>query len=28
MCWALKRALSHEGFQVVTTTRGLQGIDL
>ncbi|EGW37538.1 response regulator [Desulfosporosinus sp. OT] len=28
MCWALERALSHEGYQVVTTTRGLQGIEL
>lgn len=28
MCWALERALSHEGYQVVTATRGLQGIDL
>lgn len=28
MCWALERALSHEGYQVVTTTRGLHGIDL
>ncbi|EGW39540.1 sigma-54 dependent transcriptional regulator [Desulfosporosinus sp. OT] len=27
MCWALDRALSHEGYQVVTATRGLQGID-
>ena len=28
MCWALERALSYEGYQVVTATRGLQGIDL
>jgi len=28
MCWALERALSHEGYQVITATRGLQGIDL
>ena len=28
MCWALERALSHEGYQVVTATRGLQGVDL
>ncbi|TGE31549.1 sigma-54 dependent transcriptional regulator [Desulfosporosinus sp. Sb-LF] len=28
MCWALERALSHEGYQVATATRGLQGIDL
>lgn len=28
MCWALERALSHEGYQVVTATRGLQGIEL
>ncbi|KUO72273.1 MAG: Fis family transcriptional regulator [Desulfosporosinus sp. BRH_c37] len=28
MCWALDRALSHEGYQVVTATRGLKGIDL
>lgn len=28
MCWALERALSHEGYQVVTATRGLQGITL
>ncbi len=28
MCWALDRALSHEGYQVVTATRGLQGITL
>ncbi|ODA39273.1 sigma-54 dependent transcriptional regulator [Desulfosporosinus sp. BG] len=28
MCWALERALSHEGYHVVTTTRGLQGIEL
>ncbi|HEY8909610.1 MAG TPA: sigma-54 dependent transcriptional regulator [Desulfosporosinus sp.] len=28
MCWALERALSHEDYQVVTATRGLQGIDL
>lgn len=28
MCWALERALSHEGYQVVTATRGLEGIDL
>ena len=28
MCWALERALSHEGYQVVTATRGLQGIKL
>ena len=27
MCWALERALSHEGYQVVTATRGLEGID-
>jgi two-component system NtrC family response regulator len=26
MCWALERALSHEGYQVATATRGLQGI--
>lgn len=28
MCWALDRALSHEGYQVITATRGLQGITL
>ena len=28
MCWALERALSQEGYQVTTATRGLQGIDL
>lgn len=28
MCWALERALSHEGYQVVTATRGLEGIHL
>ena len=28
MCWALERALSQEGYQVVTATRGLRGIDL
>ncbi|WP_407311231.1 sigma-54-dependent transcriptional regulator [Desulfosporosinus sp. SB140] len=28
MCWALERALSHEGYQVLTATRGLQGIKL
>jgi len=28
MCWALDRALSHEGYQVVTTTKGLQGVTL
>ena len=28
MCWALDRALSNEGYQVVTATRGLQGIAL
>ena len=28
MCWALERALSQEGYQVATATRGLQGIDL
>ncbi|MDR3601082.1 MAG: sigma-54 dependent transcriptional regulator [Desulfosporosinus sp.] len=28
MCWALERALSHENYQVVTATRGLQGIEL
>ena len=28
MCWALERALNHEGYQVVTATRGLQGIEL
>ena len=28
MCWALERALSHEGYQVSTATRGLLGIDL
>ena len=28
MCWALKRAFNHKGYQVVTTTSGLQGIDL
>lgn len=28
MCWALERALSHEGYQVVTATRGLQGVKL
>ncbi|MDP4126331.1 MAG: sigma-54 dependent transcriptional regulator [Bacillota bacterium] len=28
MCWALDRALSHEGYQVITATRGLKGIDL
>lgn len=28
MCWALERALSHEGYQVITATRGLQGICL
>ena len=28
MCWALDRALSGEGYQVVTATRGLQGIAL
>jgi len=28
MCWALDRALSYEGYQVITATRGLQGIDL
>ncbi|MHB8132019.1 MAG: sigma-54-dependent transcriptional regulator, partial [Mobilitalea sp.] len=28
MCWALERALSHEGYQVVTATRGLQGIEM
>jgi len=28
MCWALERALSHEGYQVSTATRGLQGIEM
>jgi len=28
MCWALERALSQEGYQVVTATRGLPGIEL
>ncbi|AEF93445.1 two component, sigma54 specific, transcriptional regulator, Fis family [Desulfotomaculum nigrificans CO-1-SRB] len=28
MCWALERALSHEGYQVITTTRGVQGVSL
>ncbi|TGE35078.1 sigma-54-dependent Fis family transcriptional regulator [Desulfosporosinus fructosivorans] len=28
MCWALERALGHEGYQVVTATRGLEGIHL
>jgi len=28
MCWALERALSHEGYQVFTATRGLQGIEM
>lgn len=28
MCWALERALSYEGYQVITATRGLQGIKL
>src|SRR5665648_819885 len=28
MCWALERALSQEGYQVVTATRGLHGIEL
>ncbi|MDQ7092517.1 sigma-54 dependent transcriptional regulator [Desulfosporosinus sp. PR] len=28
MCWALERALSHEGYQVITATRGLLGIKL
>lgn len=28
MCWALDRALSQEGYQVVTATRGLEGINL
>lgn len=28
MCWALERALNHEGYQVVTATRGLQGIEM
>jgi DNA-binding NtrC family response regulator len=28
MCWALERALSHEGYLVNTATRGLQGISL
>jgi two-component system NtrC family response regulator len=28
MCWALERALSHDGYQVATATRGLQGIQL
>jgi len=28
MCWALDRALSYENYQVVTATRGLQGIEL
>ncbi|WP_088189581.1 sigma-54 dependent transcriptional regulator [Desulfosporosinus sp. FKA] len=28
MCWALERALSHEGYQVMTATRGLEGIRL
>ena len=28
MCWALERALSHEGYHVVTATRGLQGIEM
>ena len=28
MCWALERALSYEDYQVVTATRGLQGIEL
>jgi len=28
MCWALERALSYENYQVVTATRGLQGIEL
>ncbi|AFM40705.1 response regulator with CheY-like receiver, AAA-type ATPase, and DNA-binding domains [Desulfosporosinus acidiphilus SJ4] len=28
MCWALERALSHEGYQVMTATRGLDGIRL
>ena len=28
MCWALDRALSHEGYQVITATEGLQGITL
>ncbi|MBM7856152.1 two-component system NtrC family response regulator [Desulfohalotomaculum tongense] len=28
MCWALERALSKEGYQVITTTKGLKGIKL
>ena len=28
MCWALERALSHEGYQVLTATRGLEGIEM
>ncbi|ABO50040.1 two component, sigma54 specific, transcriptional regulator, Fis family [Desulforamulus reducens MI-1] len=28
MCWALERALGHEGYQVITATRGLRGIEL
>ncbi|MGC7870743.1 sigma-54-dependent transcriptional regulator [Desulfosporosinus sp. SYSU MS00001] len=28
MCWALERALNHEGYQVMTATRGLEGIQL
>ncbi|EHQ87737.1 sigma-54-dependent transcriptional regulator [Desulfosporosinus youngiae] len=28
MCWALERALSNEGYQVVTATKGLQGIEM
>lgn len=28
MCWALDRALSQEGYIVVTATRGLKGIEL
>ena len=28
MCWALERALSHEGYQVLTATWGQQGINL
>lgn len=28
MCWALDRALSHEGYHVITTTKGMQGVSM
>ena len=28
MCWALERALSKEGYQVITATKGMEGINL